>query len=99
MIFLIRDIDGPAMTGVCRWDPVHSRPEGLPGLALGPYWSRTSAYTARAAASIGGYISVQVLSQLSGYGCVPSSVVRARPYADGRIRPYAPHAGAYLVFL
>ena len=23
---------------------------------------------------------------------------RARPYADGRIRPYAPHAGAYLVF-
>ena len=28
----------------------------------------------------------------------PPSPIRALPYADARIPPYAPHAGAYLVF-
>ena len=37
-------------------NPVNPRPRGVPGVAKGRYYTRASAYTARAAASIGGYI-------------------------------------------
>ena len=37
----------------CRWNPVNSWSRGLSDVALGPYETCASAYTARAAASIG----------------------------------------------
>ena len=39
-----------------RCNPVNPRRRGVPGVAKGRYYTRASAYTARAAASIGGYI-------------------------------------------
>ena len=50
--FLIRGAEAAVTTGQPRWfNPVNPCQIGLPGVALGRYYTRASAYAARAAAS------------------------------------------------